>query len=297
MIAPDDPRHGTRAGYLAGCHEETCCKRACRIDMKARQLRVMREGPLKVDPEPVRELAEYWAARGLSYTALAAAAGVSSDSVKRSVGNRLLKIRLTTLNKILAITEDDLLDTSYIYAALTKARVASLMADGQKLKDIVPLVGLPMEGNWRKYPRVSVRVARAVRDLYRQSPGYGPAIGTASRARNRGSIPSMAWDDPGTLAEPVDWRPTQGATDAPALLDETAVLRRMSGEKVNGEWVRLHGVAESVEAVRRLRFEHGMSLRDIERFTGLNANRYNERARLAQAALQAGQVTKKEEAA
>lgn len=285
-IAPDDPRHGERRGYLAGCRDD-CCRRGCRLDMKARELRVLREGPLKVDPEPIRELAAYWSARGLSYAALASAAGVNSDSVKRAIGKRLVKVQLTTFKKIMAVTEDDLLDTSLVYAQLTRTRVASLMADGQKLMDIAPLVGLPMQGNWRENPRLRIGVARAVRDLYQKSPGYGPNIGTANRARNHGALTSLAWDDPGTLAEPRGWVPTRDKTKLD-MFDETAVLRRMSGEKVKGEWVQLHGVAESVEVVRRLRYEHGMTLSDIELNTGLNAARYNQRARLAHAALQKG---------
>lgn len=293
MITPEDPRHGTRAGYLAGCHEEACCKRACRLDMKARELRALREGPLIVDAEPIRQLAKYWADRGLSMASLAAAAGVNADSVKRVVTNRIVQVRLTTFRKIMSVTEDDLPDTSLVYAELTRVRVWSMMADGQKLKVIAPAVGLPMQGNWRENPRLRVGVARAVRDLYRRSPGFGPMTGEVVRARNHGALPSMAWDDPGTLAEPVGWKPTAEPFHAsPSSLTDDLIARRVAGDRT----AKTRGAA-TIEVVRRMHYEQHLTFAEIERRTGLKEDRYVKAAAEAQAVLLAGHVTKKEEAA
>lgn len=278
-IAPDDPRHGERRGYLAGCREE-CCVRGCRRDMKLRELRKLREGPLDVDPGPLRAVVKYWRDRGLSMGSVAAAAGVNKDTIRRAIGQQDT-VHLDTLRKVTSFTEDDIPGTSFIYAALTRMRVASLMADGQQLREITATVGLPMAGNWRQYPRVTVQVARAVRDLYQHSPGYGPHKGTSSRALNNGSVRSQAWRDPGTLAEPVEWTPEICEPSELVTFDETAVIRRCLGDKK----VHLSSDAEYVEVVRRLKYDQRMSLAGIERFAGLNSHRYKERAAKAHAAL------------
>jgi hypothetical protein len=275
-MTPDDPRHGKRSGYLAGC-KDPCCRIANFRDVKARRLRVLREGPQRVDPAPVAEVLRYWYLRGVNAHAIAAAAGIAADSLHTIWNGGQQRILLSNLRKVLAVTEDDLPPTTLVYADLSRTRIFSMMAAGHPLVWICDqLPSLLYGGKWRTQERMKVGAAREIRDLYNRTSSFGPSPFTAARARGTGYLLPAAWDDPGTLTMPRGWKPT-GAT-APVTIDEAAVERRLAGDKS----IRLHR-GETAEVARRLLLE-GKSTTAIARDYGIKAERYVKVAEIRQGA-------------
>lgn len=273
-MTPDDPRHGKRSGYLAGCKEH-CCRIANFRDIKARRLRVLREGPLRVDPAPVAEVLRYWDVRGVNAHAIAAAAGIAADSLHTIMNGGHQRILLSNLRKVVAVTEDDLPPCTLLYADLSRTRIFSMMAAGHPLLwicDQIPT--LLYGGKWRAQERVKVATAREIRDAYNAASSFGPSAFTAARARGAGYLLPAAWDDPGMLTMPKDWKPT-GATED-VTFDEAAVERRLAGDKS----IRLHR-GETAEVARRL-LASGKSTTVIARDYGIKSERYHKASKTRQ---------------
>lgn len=267
-LPPDHPKHGTRRGYQLGCREE-CCRHGNYLGAKLLRLRTQEHGPMIIDATQTREVLLWWDARGVALDAVGEAAGLCPNNLHDIARGEQPKVHRDTLAAIKGVTFDHLPGTSSINANVTRARIFSMMADGNELLWIAGRIpGFTYGGKWRSYPRVKISVARAVRDLYRVAPVPGPSKHTANRTRNQGHLPSSAWDDPGTLAEPSGWAPfAQGGSGAP-VFDEATVLRRMAGDMT----VTMHR-AESEEVVRRLAAQ-GYTLKWIEGQTGLQSWRY-----------------------
>jgi hypothetical protein len=208
VIAQTDHRHGTRAGYIAGCRQP-CCGDPHRRYQKRSRLRLLREGTQIVPAHRVLARALWWRARGVSLNGICAAAGVGFGTLDELVtGHRDVCLK-STERAILAVTWDDLPDTALCYADLTRLRVFSLMAAGHRLEWICEQVGpgLPLRGKWRTQDRVTVGVARRVLNTYQRAPLDGPNKQVATKARNRGHRHPLAWDDPEVPAMPTDWSP------------------------------------------------------------------------------------------
>lgn len=269
-MTPDDPRHGSRAGYLAGCGDE-CCRAANLRDVKRRRLRVEREGPQRIVCGPVvKELVRYWELRGVSPAAIAKGAGVSTDVLTAVVHGERDRILQTSLRKIIAVTEADLPDDALLYSHISQVRVYSMMASGHPLKWICQQSPeLQYAGNWRRQERIRAGMARAIRDLYQSAPGAGPSKFTIARSKNYGYLPMAAWDDPGCLTMPSGWQPTATPIELPAEdIDEVGIERRMSGDRS----VKLN-LQEKRALVEKARSQ-GRSHQWIEDTTGLKAERY-----------------------
>lgn len=218
MITATDPRHGERAGYIAGCRQE-CCRPAHLYYQKRSTLRRHREGPQWVDPAPLITILNNWARYGITPTALAAAAGVS-DSTICTVIRENTRVSLKTLRKVQAVTWNDLPDTALVYADLTRLRVYSLMAAGHTLTWITQNSTFnTISGKWREQTCTTLGVARSIQALYANAPITGTNKQCASKARGRGYPVPAAWDDPPTPAMPHGWKPTTidpGWTNKPA---------------------------------------------------------------------------------
>lgn len=270
-MSPDDPRHGTRAGYQA--HRKAgqnpcgpCLRGRARED---KLLSYDRHRGVRIDytAAEVYAVLEPWLALGCSGGAIAAAAGLGVTH-----GSRLMErvtegrpFRRVTYLAIAHLTEADLSPTTTVYADLTKTRVYSLMAAGHPLT----AMPIPSTGRWRDYPTVTVAQARRVRDYYTEHQDTtGPSEFTRSRALRNGHMPPAAWDDPGTLAWPLGWHSPIGVCDA---VDEVAVQRILSGD-----WRAPANHAERVEVVHRWRTT-GRSLSELARLTGWKPERYYTR--------------------
>lgn len=269
-MTPDDPRHGSRAGYLAGCAEQ-CCRLANFRDVKARRVRVEREGPQRVNcASVVKELVRYWDLRGVSAAAIARAAGVSTDVLTAVVHGERDRILQTSLRKIIAVTEADLPGDALLYSRISQVRVYSMMASGHPLKWICQQSPeLQYAGNWRRQERIRAGMARAIRDLYQSAPGVGPSKFTIARSKNYGYLPMAAWDDPGHLTMPDGWEPTATPIELPEEdIDHVLIDRRLSGDRS----VTLNLDEKHVLVEKAL--GQGRSHQWIEDITGLKAARY-----------------------
>lgn len=266
-MTPNDPRHGSPAGYVAGCLEE-CCAEPRRRQTKARRLARLRGVPSMVSAEDATALVARWEVMGVTRSALLRAAGSHSDYFLTGRA-----VTTHTFQALARLTEDDLPDDVLVYSDLTRTRIESLMALGH------PLVSIPVDirGRWRTSSRVIASTARTVRAHYAATAMQpGSSVRTRTRALNQGHRPPLDWDDPGTLAWPL--RATSPVTPVQQLgrdfVDEAVVLRLADGRPVPGATR-----AEKVAAVRRWVNRGGFE-NELCRIHGWNEGRYG-RARQA----------------
>ncbi|HET7326973.1 MAG TPA: hypothetical protein VFJ14_06755 [Nocardioidaceae bacterium] len=274
-MSPDDPRHGTNAGYLAHWHDHEPVCDACDVARFRFRKRVHLERLSGVQmlytAEEVRTLLRPWLAMGITPTAIATAAGMDTQRGGRiaSVLRENGIVRRGTFQRLAAITEDDFADGAPILAALTQQRIFSLMAAGHRL-NAMPINN---NGHWRTRERLNIGTARAIRDYYRAHEAkVGPDRHTMTRARNAGHLPPLAWDDPGTLAWPNPDKRTHARRRPPTVvLDEAVVARILAGESIRAT------KAERDEAMRRWRAAGG-SEAELCRRMGWRAGRYGRTA-------------------
>lgn len=77
-MTPDDPRHGTYAGYTAGCRVE-CCRAAARLYHKVRELEALRGIPRMVSSRGARRRVQALACVGWSAYDVAAYQGKAGE--------------------------------------------------------------------------------------------------------------------------------------------------------------------------------------------------------------------------
>lgn len=257
MIAADDPRHGTAAGYVAGCHNE-CCAAPRRRQRKQRDLIWHQTGTgVLIQHDTFRAVLDPWLNLGISPYAIQKATGVGTRLA--DVLRDRTDVLRATHNAVAALTETGIPDNAKVYADLTRTRVNSLMAIGHRLVDMP----INVSGHWRTREHVTVDTARAIRDYYTAHEfQIGPDRHTAARARNRGARPPLAWDDPGTLAWPTG-KPTRTAAYKPGReIDHAVVARMIAGERME------HTVRERREVVEHF-WRLGMGEREIAKRCGL----------------------------
>ncbi len=245
MITENDPRHGRRSGYLAGCREECCTEPNFRYQKRSK-IRLQREGTQIVPAAPVVERIAWWAERGVSMSGITKAAGIGEGTIRELVsGERDLCLK-GTRNAVLAVGWDDLPDRVLCAADLTRARIYSMMAAGHRLEWIIEQSGnrLPFSGRWRQQDRVTVATARVIQQVYAAAPLAGTSKITASKARNKGHLHPLGWDDPGVPAMPFGW--------APAAEERRGVGRPevVTGRVEDFDWLISHGTTPEQAAVR-----------------------------------------------
>jgi hypothetical protein len=270
-MSPDDPRHGTHAGYLAHHADDKkpcdACMDANYVYRKRLTLDKLSGVRISYGADDLEAVLRPWLDMGFSPSAIAEAAGMDSQRGKRlcdTIENRQV-VRRGTYQRLAAITEDDFTDGARIYADLTRFRIYSLMAIGHRLIDMP----VNESGYWRTRERVAVGMARAVRDYYRAHEfEIGPDRHTMARARNGGHIPPLAWDDPGGLAWPnPDKRTHRRPRPVIPTIDEAVVLRLLGGERIRASR------AERDEAMRRWK-AMGRSERSLCEIHGWRDGRY-----------------------
>lgn len=239
-ISPADRRHGSRAGYLAGCRRKCCTEPNFRYQKRSK-IRLQREGSQIVPAAPVVERIAWWAERGVSMTGITKAADIGEGTIRELVsGERDLCLK-STRNAVLAVGWDDLPDRVLCAADLTRARIYSLMAAGHPLRWICDQADdrLPFSGRWRGQARVTLATARTIQRVYDAAPLDGPSKITAAKARNKGHRHPLAWDDPGVPAMPFGWSPSHGAP-APRAVGRPAVV---AGRAEDFDWLLSQGVS------------------------------------------------------
>lgn len=243
MIRPEDPRHGQRAGYIAGCREECCSVPHSRYQKRSR-LRLLEEGTQIISSAKTMRRVAWWADRGVGINALCLSAGLGYGTLaEHMAGDRDVCLR-TTERAIHAVTWDMLPPSTLVYSAMTQRRLYSLMASGHTLEWISDQVttGLSTGGRWRKQERMYLSLARAVAEVARTAPATGPSLMSAAKVRRRGHLPLIDWEDPGNPAEPRGWEPERPDTD---VVDDIVVERLTAGFRMPSTR------AEKVEAMRR----------------------------------------------
>lgn len=271
-MTPDDPRHGTPAGYLTHYRENggnPCepCRVARNRARKLLRLQTSRGVPMLHTGDELAAVLGPWLAMGLRVGDVARAAGWApgqSAHLHHSLREGL-PVRRTTFRRLAGVRECDLDDQAMVYADLTRTRVYSLMAAGHSLRDIP----IPETGRWRGTRFVAVGTARPVREFFAANEArMGRNLGTATRARAAGHVPPLGWDDPGTLAWPDGAPSTEPAPCVSVDAADPVVVRRI----LDGDWRLTANHAERGEVLTQWR-DAGRSLADLERLTGWNTSR------------------------
>lgn len=275
-MTPDDPRHGTRAGYLAHRkhHQDPCdpCRQAhtrhCKQYRHATHNGATQQ---RVPASAVIELLDRANAAGVADHAIAAITGLSTSGLCRIRAFRR-HANVSTYDRVRSALEDlTLRPNALVDVNLTRERVKSLMAQGYQRDWIVAQTGWVIPSNWLKLKRVRYRSAVAVRDLVqRVGDRRGPSKTTATWAAKAGWQVLAAWDDPQTVTWPVGWfdQIEEEPAEEESSIDVSRIERRILGDRT----FRLHK-GEAEEIVRRLQAE-GWSLRRIAMHTGLKPERY-----------------------
>lgn len=267
MLPDTDPRHGTSAGYVAGCRGE-CCRAPRNRQRKARELRAREGVPIWATGAEVAAVLEPWRRMGFRDAAILQAAGLRSDHVFET--NR--RTHRSTLDAFLAVTDDAFSPDAKIPADLTRRRIYSLMAAGHKLADMP----ISDQGQWRYRDHITVQSARDIRDHFRANEfKIGPSRHTAARARNAGHRPPLSWDDPDTLAWPAGKPPARLVAEPHTDddVDPMVIERFLTNDLTPGLRAT---TAEKREIVRRWP-ETGLSINELARRTGWKPERYSDR--------------------
>lgn len=293
-LPPDDPRHGERRGYLAGCRED-CCRAASNEYMadyssdpewRARQAKfnkvsrhhrhqLARQGiDHSMRPaQPVRDHVQALLDIGWTATALAAVhGGVSHGAISQlmRVGNETVQHKTSTLLDLpyTLNVPDRVPDGLKVPLLGVQRRFQALLALGWTNADMAAEGGSSVRLNLSAHRHISARNWRRANNVYlKLSSTPGPSDRTRNQARRLGYAAPAAWDN---IDDPAE-RPSGLVTSArkpPAGFDESRVQRRMLGDRS----VKLHK-GEPVEVVRRMLAE-GLSLNEIRRRTGLKPERY-----------------------
>lgn len=265
-IAPDDPRHGSVAGRVAGCGCLPC--RLAGNAWKVRRQRQIGYGTWQpwVDAEPVRAHLHRLKAYGIGWKTVAEITGVPESTVAGLLYTRgknhtkpSAKCRPTTAEAILALkpSVDLVKDHAAIDGTGTVRRLRALVALGHSMQDLAARLPLHQEATRRVIrggtDGVSGLLARATRDLYEELSTVRPDGPFSDRTRrmaaSRGWVPPLAWDE-GTIDDP-DAKPNLGDTAAQAdTYDPTTVAFAVEG-RLTYDQIKGHR-PDLIETVRRL---------------------------------------------
>lgn len=283
-MTPDDTRHGSRAGYLAGCGHTCCTEANFRVSKRYRLEAQRNGGRTTVDPAPARAHLQYLQAR-MSLSAIADVIGSSASHLQNIVDGAHPVMLRGLASRILAVTVDTPIGTHWVDATGSRRRIQALAVIGYSFERVASMVDGCGGFNLREIAyghRTRVRFdneqqIKAVYDrLTRTGKPYTPSThherqGSArivKRAKDSGWVSALAWED-GTIDDPAA-QPTGVATsaDQPAVLDESRIQRRINGDQA----VKLHK-GESAEIVRRM-LAARVTPREINRRTGIKVERY-----------------------
>lgn len=141
MIAPDDPRHGSNRGYLAGC-TDACCKTAhadYRRNLRTRQY--LHGGSLKVDATGTRRRLQALVARGWNLWAIDDALGK-----KRTYSHNLLQRNSSTILASTAASVSEVYERLAMIDPDTSTSMKLLVAN--RSKNLARRMGWPPPLAW-----------------------------------------------------------------------------------------------------------------------------------------------------
>lgn len=235
---------GTDRGYREHLkrHETTCpdCRRAHSIDVK-RRLAMPRSTP----PRRAADHIDTLVASGMSLRDIAAASGLSEDTIGHVRAQKQRRIKLATADAILAV-EPRRSPRAFIDATGTKRRIRALLAIGYRHRDLYAHSSI--RTSVLLYQRDYVTAAThdrvaAMYDALWMTPG--PSQLVDGRAERLGYMSPLAWDDE-AIDDPAAWAAPGEADDDE--VDDIAVDRFIAGTVQWQEITR----AERIEAARRM---------------------------------------------
>ena len=234
----------------------TLCKcDTCRADI-ARKAKLRRNGHAVVDDRRAEARARLaqWRDAGYSVGVIAHMTGIRVATLAEHVNGTRNWMTHSTAEKILNATAPT--DAAgFIPSTGTWRRLRALTVMGWSMSSLSTRTGVPEctlhalrdPAHATTRPRFAAAVATVYDEL---SMTPGPCRYAATRARRKGWLPPLAWDD---IDDPSE---TPGATATDDGLDEVAVLRLMEGSSTTST------LEERTEAVRRLA-SRGMTDRAI----------------------------------
>lgn len=282
-MTPDDPRHGERAGYLAGCKDD-CCTVANRRWAKQWRLNASRNGGRTTVPtEPVRRHV-LMLQQTMSLCSIGEASGTSSSQLSRLLQGAHPRMWASTASALLAVQPGAKVGGHYVAAVGARRRVQALATLGYTFEELERRLNGYARSNLRMLAygkrdwitSDTVTRIQAVYDELWDRPATGDTrvqrgaiTKTKRRAQALGWVSPLAWDDD-TIDDP-NARPTGVDIDCVVVSvgpDEAKIQRRMAGDKT----AKTRG-PENFEVVRRL-LAAGHSRRWIAQHTGLKVERY-----------------------
>jgi len=201
-----EPEHGTLEAYLGGCR---CA--ACQVAYRRQRRRLKAYGRWEpfTDAGPSREHIRALTGAGGSYYRIGLAAGLTAANITCIADSTYGKVRLATEARILAVRKADVLapSKSWMDGTGTRRRLQALVAAGHTQSVLATGLGM-WPTNLRLLldaQRVQIVTALKVRDLYDRLWNAEPLSATSrqrsdsaaarERARERGWVPPLAWDD------------------------------------------------------------------------------------------------------
>lgn len=208
---------------------------------------------------------------GWSARAIAAAAEVAPQTVTRLIRGDAKSVGRDTAAKILAVNPEQVpakashqTTEPFVPRIGTNRRIQAMLAMGWPLTYLHDVYGintatLYQQGTWVTRTTHD-KVARAYADLAHRR---GPSERTRSRARAKGYLDPLAWDDIDHDAEPdISEHHDDGE------IDQAVIVRILGGD---------YGVTATTaerQAVAHAWVDTGRSLNDLARLTGWRVDRY-----------------------
>lgn len=208
-MTPDDPRHGTRRGYNAGCDCDDC-KRAHSMYCKTYRLRRARSGGESVTVPTTAVLAHIAdLEKSMTRTSIARAAGVHSGHISRIMLAQTKRISRDLERRLLAVRPDAPVGGHWVTARGAKRRLQSLYALGYSIDRLGELANygkrntilvIHGERTWITSD-VDQRIRRLWDELCMTPPSTETRFdrGGVTRAKRNaarlGYLPPLAWDN------------------------------------------------------------------------------------------------------
>lgn len=286
-MTPDDPRHGTNAGYHAHIKSGDSPCNSCREARRTYNRRTNKNrrrgwsGLVPVDRARQHILA--LRTTGMTWDQIGDAAGVARSTVFRTAGldRPTDRIRSSTAAKILAVRDMEP-DPARVPLFRARRRLQALQCLGWSLAEIGErcgwssqnLLAIIRDNTWRPRETVSAatfaKIARVYDELsMRVAPNDRYTSNVRNRARRLGYMPPLAWDDiddPNEQPRGVH-RTGEDRTRTKDDVDPVVVERVLAGDKLPTT------KAEKFEITRRWTAD-GRSLNELERLTGWKSDRY-----------------------
>jgi hypothetical protein len=194
-------RHGSTTAYARhGCRCETC-RVATSKRSKMWRLNRLRGVEHTVDAQPLRDHVAQLMAAGMSFKAIALAAGWASRNALADAMTRK-RVMHKTMNRVLAVRIDsDNRRDAYVDATGSARRIQALAVNGWPSRNLAKQLGHKDPATIQniasgKTPTIRLRTKDAIRGLYEELwDQAGPSVRAASIAKGKGWLPPLAWDD------------------------------------------------------------------------------------------------------